>query len=141
MNGGKLTAAQRKRLHEAFGKVHYAKLLGMMLQNVEIETATVAFNVTNELKQNNAVIHGGAIASLIDTAAALAIMSTLSKNETTTTVDLTISYLRPLLKGTAVATARVIKSGRRLAVASAEVTDDAGKIVATALTTYIKNQQ
>ncbi len=141
MSSGKLTATQRQRLTKALSNVPFAKLLGIKLEAAEAGTATVGLRITNKLKQNNAVVHGGAIASLIDTATALAIMSTLSANETTTTVDLTVSYLRPLSQGTAAATAKIIKSGRRLVVASAEVTDNAGRIIATALTTYIKNQQ
>ncbi|SRR6266545_5712472 len=141
MSNSKLSTAQRKRLYQALGNVPFAKLLGIKLKSVDAGTATVGIKITNKMKQNNAVVHGGAIASLIDTAAALAVMSTLSANETTTTVDLTISYLNPLSQGTVAATAKIIKSGRRLAVASAEVNDDAGKTIATALTTYIKNQR
>ena len=62
----------------------------------------------------------------------------LPSGERVTTVDLTISYLRPLTTGRARATARVVRAGRRLITVSGEVLDDDGKPVATALTTYIK---
>jgi uncharacterized protein (TIGR00369 family) len=101
-------------------------------------TATLSLQITNDLKQNNGVVHGGAIASLIDSATAFAIISVLPPDEKATTADLTISYLRPLREGRAHSTARVLRAGRRLIVVSAELVDDAGKLIATALTTYIK---
>jgi uncharacterized protein (TIGR00369 family) len=88
--------------------------------------------------QNHGVIHGGAIASLIDSATAFAIISLLAPKEKVTTVDLTISYLRPLTDGRITAVAKVLRAGRRLIVVSAEVVSNDGKLAATALSTYIK---
>ena len=69
---------------------------------------------------------------------AFAIISLLAPKEKVTTVDLTISYLRPLTKGRVIAVARVIRAGRRLFVVSADVFGDDGNLAATALSTYIK---
>ena len=138
MNSEKLTASQVERIHEALATVPFAKLLGIELEDVAPGTATLGFDIRDDLKQNNGVVHGGAIASLIDTATAFAIISLLPPEEQATTADLTISYLRPLRNGRARATARVVRAGRRLIVVSAELVDDAGKLIATALTTYIK---
>ncbi len=74
----------------------------------------------------------------MDTATAFAIISLLPPDEKATTADLTISYLRPLIDGRAHSTARVVRAGRRLIVVSAELVDDAGNLIATALSTYIK---
>jgi acyl-CoA thioesterase len=134
----KLTAAQEKRIRQTLEEVPFAKLLGIELESVESGVAVVVLTLHENLKQSNGVIHGGAIASLIDTALALAILSVLPKGERVTTVDLTISYLRPLVAGQAKATARVIRAGQRLISASAEVVGDNGSLAATALSTYIK---
>jgi uncharacterized protein (TIGR00369 family) len=138
MNAGKLTAAQLERIQKAFDDLPFARLIGIELDQINEGVATLGLEVRNDLMQNNGVVHGGAIASLIDTAAAFAILSVLPSGERVTTVDLTISYLRPLTTGRARATARVVRAGRRLITVSGEVLDDAGKPVATALTTYIK---
>jgi uncharacterized protein (TIGR00369 family) len=138
MNSEKLTASQVERIHEALETVPFAKLLGIELEDVMPGTATLGFDIRDDLKQNNGVVHGGAIASLIDTATAFAIISQLPSDEQATTADLTISYLRPLRNGRARATAQVIRAGRRLIVVSAELVDDGGRLIATALTTYIK---
>ena len=98
----------------------------------------MAIQVRKELTQNHGVVHGGAIASLIDTATAFAIISLLAPKEKVTTVDLAISYLRPVTGGRLRAVATVVRAGRRLFVVSADVIDKQGKLTATALSTYIK---
>jgi uncharacterized protein (TIGR00369 family) len=138
MSGTRLTTAQARRIREAIDSVPYARFLGIELDEVSNGTATLALNIRKELTQNHGVVHGGAIASLIDSATAFAIISLLEPKEKVTTVDLTISYLRPLTDGRVTALARVVRAGRRLFVVSAEVKDSAGKLAATALSTYIK---
>ncbi len=138
MNSEKLTAGQLERIQKALETVPFAKLLGIELDDAGPGTVTLGFDIRDDLKQNNGVVHGGAIASLVDTATAFAIISLLPPDEQATTADLTISYLRPLRNGRARSTARVIRAGRRLIVVSADLLDDAGNLIATALTTYIK---
>jgi uncharacterized protein (TIGR00369 family) len=138
MTATKLTVAQSRRIQKALDSVPYAKLLGIELEEVNPGTATLGLNVHHELTQNHGVVHGGAIASLIDTAMAFAIISLLAPKEKVTTVDLTVSYLRPLTAGRITALAKVVRAGRRLFVVSAEVLSADGKLAATALSTYIK---
>ena len=138
MNRAKITAAQLRRIRKAVDTVPFAKLLGIELDDVSRGTATLGIDVRDELKQNHGVVHGGAIASLIDTATAFAIISLLAPGERVTTVDLTITYLRPLTEGRVTAVAKVLRAGRRLFVVSAEVFDKDKKLATTALSTYIK---
>ena len=138
MTGRTLTAAQTRRIQKAVDTVPYAHLLGIELDDISEGVATLGLDVRKELKQNHGVVHGGAIASLIDTAMAFAIITLLAPREKVTTVDLTVSYLRPLTKGRITAKARVVRSGRRLVVVSADVFGDDGILASTALSTYIK---
>jgi len=138
MTGTTLTAAQTRRVQKAVATVPYAHLLGIELDEISEGVATLGLNVRKELKQNHGVVHGGAIASLIDTAMAFAIITLLAPGEKVTTVDLTVSYLRPLTKGRITARARVVRSGRRLLVVSADVFANDGILASTALSTYIK---
>jgi acyl-CoA thioesterase len=133
-----LPAERRERIERAIEAVPYAQLLGIELEKVVPGEAILTLAIRPELSQNHGVVHGGAIASLIDTATAFAILTLLDPDERVTTVDLTISYLRPSLEGRLRATARVLRQGRRLLNTSAEVTNEAGKLLATALSTYIK---
>lgn len=138
MTSANLTAAQMRRIQEALATVPYARLMGIELEEVGAGTATLALQVRKELTQNHGVVHGGAIASLIDTATAFAIISLLAPKEEVTTVDMAISYLQPVTGGRLKAAAKVVRAGRRLFVVSADVIDTQGKLAATALSTYIK---
>lgn len=132
--------AKLDRARTAFAAVPYAKFLGLELGQVASGEATIHLTVRDELKQNQGVVHGGAIASLIDTASAFALLTYIDVHERVTTTDLTIHYLRPITEGRMSATARIVRGGRRLFVLSVEVRNDRNVLVATAVTTYIKIQ-
>ena len=138
MNGAALTEAQQQRIARALGTVPFGKLLGFKLDAVQPGEATLSLEIRDELKQNNGVVHGGAIASLIDSATAFSIITLLEEHERITTVDLTINYLRPLITGTITAKARVLRLGGRVIATTADVFDSAGNLAATALSTYVK---
>ena len=119
--------------------VPFAKLLGIEVDSVEPGHAVLSMKLRDDLMRNNGIAHGGAIATLIDSAMAIAIMAQLAENERTVTVDLTIHYLRPISEGTARASARVVRAGKRVITVSAELFDDAGKLSATAISTYLRD--
>jgi uncharacterized protein (TIGR00369 family) len=133
-----LSKAEIQRLRAALGKVPYASLLGIELVDAGRGTATLSLAITDDLRQIHGVMHGGAIASLIDTATAFAIVPMVGAEEKFSTVDLMVNYLRPLTKGSATAEARVLRFGKRLITVAADVLDDDGNLSATALSTYTK---
>ena len=118
--------------------VPFARLLGIEVESIEPGHAVLTMPIRDDLKQNHGIAHGGSIAAVIDSAMAIAIMPLLGENEKTTTVDLTIHYMRPLTGGTARASARVVRAGRRIITVSAELFDEHGKLAATALSTYLR---
>jgi uncharacterized protein (TIGR00369 family) len=140
MSDDALDPARVARAREAFASVPYAKLVGLELGEVSRGDVSIHLEVRDELKQNQGVVHGGAVASLIDTAAAFAVLTRLEIDERVTTTDLTIHYLRPATTGRLTARARIVRGGRRLFVLSIEVTSDQGILVATAVTSYLKLQ-
>jgi uncharacterized protein (TIGR00369 family) len=79
-------------------------------------------------------VHGGVIATLLDTAAACSVHSTLAVGERYTSLDLTTKFLRPvtLESGLLTCEGNVIHRGRRVALAQAELKDEAGRLVAHA---------
>jgi uncharacterized protein (TIGR00369 family) len=140
MSENELDPARVARARAAFAAVPYAKLIGLELGEISPGAVSIHLDVRNDLKQNQGVIHGGAVASLIDTAAAFAVLTQLDPNERVSTTDLTIHYLRPASSGRLTAEARIVRSGRRLFVLSVEVRNDQQILVATAVTSYIKIQ-
>jgi uncharacterized protein (TIGR00369 family) len=133
-----LSEQQVERLKRAAHSLPFVSLCGIELESAEPGSAVMSLAVREELKRDNGVVHGGAIATLIDTCTAFAIIPLLAEDEHSVTVDLTISYLRPLTTGTARASAKILREGRRVIVLSAEVLDHEGKLAATALSTYLR---
>jgi uncharacterized protein (TIGR00369 family) len=138
MSENELDPARVARARAAFAAVPYAMLIGLELGEISPGAVSIHLDVRNDLKQNQGVIHGGAVASLIDTAAAFAVLTQLDTNERVSTTDLTIHYLRRTTSGRLTAEARIVRGGRRLFVLSVEVRNDQQILVATAVTSYIK---
>ena len=80
------------------------------------------------------VVHGGLVCTLLDTVAGCAVHTTLPAGVGYTSIELKVNYLRAVhaTSGPLTAIGRVIKPGRRVAFAEAEVLDAAGRSVATA---------
>jgi acyl-CoA thioesterase len=119
------------RVRATFGRVAYAKFLGLEMCETDGGRTAICLDVRDELKQNHGVVHGGAIASLIDTASAFAILAVLQENEKVTTTDLTVT------SGRMVARSKIVRAGRRRFVVSVEVQNN-GRLAATAVTGYVK---
>ena len=77
-------------------------------------------------------VHGGYAATLLDTAIALAANTTLPAGVGYATVDLKVTYLRPLTKdqGPVVAKGKVIHAGTRIIACEAWLTDKDGRLCA-----------
>ena len=138
MSATALTEEELQRIHELFGRVRYAKLLGIEIDEVSRGFVKMHLDARDELRQVNDVLHGGSVASLIDTAAAFAVITLLEDAQSATTSDLTIHYLRPLATGRISAEARVIRPGRKLLVVTVQVFGDSRSLAATAVTTYVR---
>jgi uncharacterized protein (TIGR00369 family) len=118
--------------------VPFAKLLGIEVDSLEPGHAVLSMKMRDDLMRNGRIAHGGAVATLIDSAMAFAILPLLAENERSITVDLTIHYLRPVSEGVARASARVVRAGKRVITVSAELFDGNEKLAATALSTYLR---
>jgi uncharacterized protein (TIGR00369 family) len=82
-------------------------------------------------------VHGGVLATLLDTATGCAVHSTLPAGVGYTTLDLNTKFLRPasIASGTLTCEGTVIAKGRRTALAQAQITDARGALVAHATST------
>lgn len=134
----KIIEEHKQRAAESIKQIPYPRLLGFELIDLKFGEATLKVKMRDELRQPYGVLHGGATASLIDTAMAFACISCLPEGEKTTTIDLTVHYLRPVTEGEVFCTAKVVRAGKRILTVSAEVTNEEGKLVATSLSTYTK---
>jgi uncharacterized protein (TIGR00369 family) len=112
--------------------------LGMRLVDVQPGRATLALPFAPELITMAGVVHGGAIASLIDVAGMVAAWSDaeVTGNPRGSTVALTVNYLAPANNEDLQATATVLRRGRSLVYLDIEVHGASGNLVAKGLATY-----
>ena len=84
-------------------------------------------------------VHGGVIATLLDTAAGCSVHSTLAVGESYTSLDLTTKFLRPVTVGSGLlrCEGRVLQRGRRTALAEAQLFDEQRKLVAHATSSCV----
>jgi uncharacterized protein (TIGR00369 family) len=111
-----------------------AALLNMRCRQVERGLVVFECKPDESVYNPIGVVHGGLVCTLTDSALGCAVHTTLDAGIGYTSIDITVNYLRPVTldSGTLVATGRVVKPGRKVAAATAEVHDGAGRLVATA---------
>ena len=133
-----ITDEQRAFADNALHSLPFAKLIGMKLVSLKPDEAAISIEMRDDLRQPSGVLHGGVTATLIDTAMAFAVRTRLAVDEATATIDLTVHYLRPHIMGVFTCTAKVVRAGKRIFTVSAEVHNEDGKLIATAISTYTR---
>jgi uncharacterized protein (TIGR00369 family) len=106
---------------------------------IEAAEGRAVFEGLPEFRHYNPIgtVHGGFAATLLDSAMACAIFSTMHKGDVWTTLELKLNFVRPLSKDTGAVRAqgRLIHRGRSVATAEGDLKDAAGKLYAHATTT------
>ena len=120
------------RMRESEATAH----LGIEVQSVGEGRAVFSMDVKSKHKQIHGVVHGGILAALADTTAAIAAYTTLPKGSEIATVELKINYLEPVPSGRIKAEARVLRTGRNFVVTECEIYNESGSMAAKALLTF-----
>ncbi|MFG2454681.1 PaaI family thioesterase [Streptomyces sp. NPDC048512] len=109
-----------------------AATLGMTLEEVEHGRAVFSLIPGEEHYNPIGSVHGGVYATLLDSAAGCAVQSVLPPAMGYTSLDLTVKFLRPVTvdTGRIRAVGTVLNSGRRTALAQAELLDEADRLLA-----------
>jgi uncharacterized protein (TIGR00369 family) len=113
------------------------RLLGISMASAAHGVVTMELPIGEYLYNPIGSVHGGVAATLLDSVMGCAVQSTLPHGRLYTTLELKISYIRPITVaiGIVTATGRTISSGRKAAFAEGQITDAEGKLLVTASTT------
>jgi uncharacterized protein (TIGR00369 family) len=114
-------------------------VMNMTLESVSKGEAVFGLVPDESLYNPIGAVHGGAICTILDSAAGCAVHSTLEKGWGYTSVEIKVNYLRGTTddSGHLTATGRVVKGGKRVAFAEASLTDSQGRLIATASSTLL----
>ena len=113
----------------------FAQRLGAEVERADDGSARISFEAREEHLNPAGTLHGGVLATLVDTAMGTAVRSTIEDGDVPATSQLTVTYLRPGRPGTVEVTARVRTRGEHLTVCEADVEQD-GRSLAHAVATF-----
>jgi uncharacterized protein (TIGR00369 family) len=118
------------RVRASFARQKAMALIGASLTVVEPGHVEVALPWREDLTQQKGFIHGGIIGMIADTACGYCSFSLMPADCSLVTVEYKINILTPAL-GSLLAKGQVVKPGRTLTIARAEVYSEDGKHVAS----------
>ena len=126
-----------RALRRAVEETPYYQLLQIRMEQIDTGFARFRMPFRKELTQGYGIVHGGAIASLADTAVAFAMMTLIQPGERVTTAEFKINFFAPVTGGVLFGEARTVNRGKRLAAADMEVKNEAGELIAKGMATYV----
>lgn len=116
-----------------------ALLVGQTMEEAEKGRVVMTLRPDEHLYNPIGAVHGGAIATILDSVMGCAVHTCLPKGTAYTTLEIKVNYLRAatVASGAFRAEGRATHVGRRSAVAHGELVDSRGKTIATASTTCL----
>ncbi|SRR5579884_244866 len=127
---------RKKEIRLPFSPPPFWELLGMEVTEMDEGYAKLAMPFDEKLTQPYGLVHGGALFSLADSAAAVAIGSVVGSDKKFVTIEMKINFLLPVRDGMMEAEARIIRKGKRIIPVEIDVSNRE-RLIAKATTTYI----
>lgn len=140
-----------EQLGDAFTSIPFNRMLGLALDHVELNYASMNFSMQPELIGNylQGILHGGVISSVLDMAGGIVVMATavlenIHRSDTeianilgrTSTIDLHVSYLNPGRGDKFTAKAWLIKRGTKISFTRMELLNEDGTLIASGNAVY-----
>ncbi|MBN1277215.1 MAG: thioesterase family protein [Deltaproteobacteria bacterium] len=148
-NNEELVAAVNERFNE---KIPFNKVLGLKVESISYKSVKVSFQMRHELMghYNRGMLHGGVISSVIDVAGGLSALmgvqqkmsgesleARIAKFGSVSTIDVRVDFLRPGIGKWFVATAYVLRTGKKIAVTRIELQNDQNQLIAVGTGSYV----
>lgn len=115
-----------------------SKTLGFRITEIDLGYAKLELDASAKIHGNQqGTVHGGMLCELADATIGTAHSTAISEGETFTSIDLRISFFRPVWESVLTATAKQIQHGKTLTHYQCEITREDGKAVALAMSTVM----
>jgi uncharacterized protein (TIGR00369 family) len=112
-----------------------ATLIGFTIGSIEPGRVVMEMEAGPQHSSPLGTVHGGILCDLADAAMGMAYAASLDEDETFTTLELKINFLKPVWSGRLTATGYVVKSGRTVGLVDCDVHDEKQSLVARASST------
>jgi uncharacterized protein (TIGR00369 family) len=115
----------------------YPKHMAMVLNHIEIDRADIVLELADYHLQPFGIVHGGVIATVIDTATFWSAFLRLPEDSGLVNVDLKLNYLQAVIEGRLTAKGVCIRHGRSISYSEARVFDENEKLIAHGTSTLM----
>ena len=118
-------------------RTFFPKLLGLVVEDVRVDYCRMRMPFMPELEQPAGLLHGGAIATLLDSVVVPAVGAAYGKDARYSTVAMHVQFLSAVVQQDVVAEGWVVKRGRSVVFCESEAVNVVtGKLVAKSVLTY-----
>ena len=115
----------------------YPKHMAMELVHIELDGADISLQLGKVHLQPFGIVHGGVLATIIDTSTFWAAFLRLPEESGLVNVDLKLNYLQPVISGRLMARGTCIRSGRSICYSEAKVFDENENLIAHGTSTLM----
>ena len=124
-------------LQESVRTAPYPQLIGMLLSVLEFDRCRIDLELGERHMQPFGIVHGGVLATLIDTGTFWAGFLRLPEDDGLVNVDLKLNYLKAVTGGHLRAEGRCLRAGRQISYTECSVFDEGGGLVAHGTSTLM----
>jgi uncharacterized protein (TIGR00369 family) len=114
-----------------------AQMIGFRVSEVRDGRALATLEAGPQHANPMGTLHGGILCDIADAAMGMAFASTLTPEESFTTVELKINFFRPVWKAQIKAEGKVVRRGKTIGYVECELTDEEGRLVAKSSSTCL----
>jgi uncharacterized protein (TIGR00369 family) len=111
--------------------------MSMQLVSIEVDKALIELEASRSHLQPYGMVHGGVVATLIDTATFWAAFMRIPEDAGMVNIDLKLNYLKSFQEGLLRATGTTIRSGQSISYAEAKIMDSEGELIAHGTSTLM----
>jgi uncharacterized protein (TIGR00369 family) len=115
----------------------YPTHMRMVLDRIEIDRARVVIELADCHLQPYGIVHGGVVATIIDTATFWAAFLRLPEKTGLINVDLKLNYLKSIADGKLIAKGTCLRPGRSISYSEASVYDENENLIAHGTSTLM----
>jgi uncharacterized protein (TIGR00369 family) len=126
-----------KKLIEKVNTSPFPRHLRMKLVSISFDQAAVRLETGQCHLQPFGIVHGGVMATLIDTATFWSVFLRLPEDAGLVNIDLKLNYLKSIASGVMTAEGRCIRAGRSINYAEASIKDSQGNLIAHGTSTLM----
>ena len=126
-----------KSMRARFAGGEFSAWMGLELASIADGTSEVRLRVQSHHLNPGGIVHGGVAAALLDVACGLAHRTKIGSDASHVTVQLHVTYLKPVKEGVVIARGRSLQSGQRVGHAEATLYDSDERVLARADATFM----